>query len=63
MNGQISLDELTEKKIEVRSLFRGWVEVDREQAKRFAKGLMGNEESKNGRLRGITYAELMEEER
>lgn len=59
--------------IEIKSLFYGWKEVDKETAKNFTKGLLNgittmalDEKIKyieNNRLRGITVKELLEGEK
>jgi hypothetical protein len=68
MDGQISLSDLPEQ-IYIKSLFSGWREATREQARRWAThivnhstGRFDREEEINSRLRGITYAELMKKE-
>ena len=67
MNGQITIDGLTDK-IEIRGTFSGWKTVTKEEAGRFANGWykrittnIDKEAYINERLRGTTYAELMKE--
>lgn len=59
--------------IEIKGLFYGWKEVDKETAKKFVEGLLNgittmalDEKIKyieNNRLRGITVKELLEGEK
>lgn len=69
MDGQMSLSDIQQEtpKIYVKPKFSDWNEVDRETATAWATyqyrtlpKRLNREEEINSRLRGITYAELME---